>query len=182
MNILNIITIKRIKPRDCVKYLKRYFKEKEVKGVELGVWKGENAEQLIKNLRIKKIELVDIWGTDNKYKEKDKLEKGKEAFKECRKRLHKCKDKIYYIMKSEDFLSYKKGKEKYDFIYIDANHEYKYVKKDIELSWKLIKKGGILCGDDFHCMDVAKAVVEFSKKIKQEPFIMESCEYAFKKE
>lgn len=41
----------------------------------------------------------------------------------------------------------------FDFIYIDGNHQYKYIKSDYELSKLIIKNSskykGIICGDDF---------------------------------
>ena len=51
-----------------------------------------------------------------------------------------------------------------DFIYIDGNHTYHYVIKDLEISWKKIKDDGILCGHDFVIPDVAKAVLEFAER------------------
>mgnify|MGYP001615059141 CR=1 FL=1 len=53
-----------------------------------------------------------------------------------------------------------------DFIYIDANHNYEFVKRDIENSWNLLKKGGVLIGHDFTFYSVAKAVIEFAEKKK----------------
>lgn len=39
--------------------------------------------------------------------------------------------------------------ESLDFIYIDALHEYEAVKKDIELWYPKVKKGGFICGHDY---------------------------------
>jgi FkbM family methyltransferase len=39
--------------------------------------------------------------------------------------------------------------EYFDFIYIDADHSYESVIKDIEAWWPKIKKGGLFCGDDY---------------------------------
>ena len=36
-----------------------------------------------------------------------------------------------------------------DFAYIDGNHQYEFVKKDIELYYPKVKKGGIVGGDDY---------------------------------
>ena len=47
-----------------------------------------------------------------------------------------------------------------DMVFIDANHEYEYVKNDI-LNWKQwIAPGGLLCGHDASHPDVKKAVNE----------------------
>ena len=43
--------------------------------------------------------------------------------------------------------------ESLDFVYIDANHAYDFVKQDIELWWPKVKKGGWLCGHDFLKID-----------------------------
>ena len=58
----------------------------------------------------------------------------------------------------------------FDVVYIDASHDYESVKQDI-LSWKnKVKKGGILCGDDYigGWPGVVKAVNEcFGNKINR---------------
>lgn len=80
--------------------------------------------------------------------------------------LHKLepyKDKVQFIRKkSEDAVA--DIKEAVDFIYIDGNHDYEFVKKDIGLYWKLLKPKGIIAGHDFKHYSVAKAVVEFCNR------------------
>lgn len=39
--------------------------------------------------------------------------------------------------------------EFFDIVYIDASHEYEYVKEDILHWYPKVKKGGIICGDDY---------------------------------
>ena len=50
----------------------------------------------------------------------------------------------------------------FDFIYIDANHEYDEVKKDIELYLPKLASNGIIGGHDYHEVwpDVVDAVNE----------------------
>lgn len=52
--------------------------------------------------------------------------------------------------------------ESQDFIYIDANHSYEDIKKDIELYLPKVKKGGYIGGHDYipHFSGVIKAVNE----------------------
>ena len=38
---------------------------------------------------------------------------------------------------------------KFDFIYLDADHSYEAVKRDLELAWPLILPGGALAGHDY---------------------------------
>jgi predicted O-methyltransferase YrrM len=46
------------------------------------------------------------------------------------------------------FLLSEERKEQYDFIYIDADHTTAGVLLDAELSWPLLKSGGIMAFDD----------------------------------
>ena len=45
-----------------------------------------------------------------------------------------------------------------DFVYIDGNHQYEFVKKDIENYYKVIKPYGFLGGHDYSCKAVKKAI------------------------
>jgi len=40
--------------------------------------------------------------------------------------------------------------ESLDFVYIDANHNYEFVRDDIREWSKKVRKGGIVCGDDYY--------------------------------
>ena len=44
-------------------------------------------------------------------------------------------------------------RESLDFVYIDANHSYDYVKEDIELWYPKVKSGGYLLGHDYIHID-----------------------------
>lgn len=61
-------------------------------------------------------------------------------------------------------------KEKFDYIYVDGEHWYENAKADIENSWPLLKKGGIMVCDDYNEYEreggVMKAVDEFAKTHK----------------
>ena len=59
---------------------------------------------------------------------------------------------------------------KFDFIYIDGNHQYKFVKYDIENYYKLLNKSGYLIGDDYRIRWVQKAVHDFKQMIKRSFF------------
>lgn len=53
----------------------------------------------------------------------------------------------------------------FDYVYIDSDHTYEAVKKDIELWWPKVKEGGILAGHDYNTFNklygVVTAVNEF---------------------
>ena len=74
-------------------------------------------------------------------------------------------DKLTIVRMSTDlaFESYFRPMDPYpafDMVFIDANHSYEYVKRDILNYRQLIRPGGILCGHDLNHDGVAKAVNE----------------------
>lgn len=52
----------------------------------------------------------------------------------------------FYQMKTDDFFD--KNVDKFDLIFIDANHDFEYVKKDFENSLKILNPNGIIILDD----------------------------------
>lgn len=53
-----------------------------------------------------------------------------------------------------------------DFLYIDGNHEYDYVRQDIELFWPHVAENGIMAGHDYDVKleGVVRAVNEFAEQ------------------
>ncbi|MEK6882331.1 MAG: class I SAM-dependent methyltransferase [Nanoarchaeota archaeon] len=107
-------------------------------GVEIGVDKGKNAKFLLKELSLKKLYLVDMIK--------------KVTFKDNR---------VTFIQKTSDD-SARIIPNDLDFVYIDGDHSYKQVKKDIGNYYPKIRKGGILAGHDINQSGVFKAVSEFA--------------------
>jgi predicted O-methyltransferase YrrM len=71
--------------------------------------------------------------------------------------------------------SFTKAKEFQDnsieFCFIDANHTYEFVRKDIEAFLPKMKKGGVIAGHDYneHHPGVIQAVNEIFKDVKYNP-------------
>lgn len=58
----------------------------------------------------------------------------------------------------------------YDVVFIDADHTYNFVSRDIDLTMRLVREGGIICGDDLnlqlHECDEANA-----QEVKHKDFV-----------
>jgi hypothetical protein len=57
--------------------------------------------------------------------------------------------------------------ESLDFVYIDGNHGYEFVKQDIELWSQRVRKGGIVAGHDFYHFKwagVVQAVEDYTRE------------------
>jgi len=161
-NFFNIEIIK-THPKEAIKFAKKYFKDKKIEAIEIGVLKGESSLAMIKNLNLIKLNLIDPYTRYSDYKKDGNYKNIKLAKKLAKKRLAPCANKINWIFDYSEN-AYKKIDEQVDFIYIDGNHEYEYVKKDLELYWPKLKNNGIFSGHDIQSLKVSKAVLEFANK------------------
>lgn len=143
-----------IYPRPAIKFIRKHFKgSRSLKGVEFGIYTGGNAKSMLKTLNIEKLYLVDPY--KNYHPTYDTAN-----FKKAKKKAHKLKrNSVQFIEDySSNIFKYIDEKEKIDFVYIDANHNYSYVIKDIRIAFELVKDGGVIAGHDFNQDGVAKAV------------------------
>ncbi len=141
-----------------------------LKIAEIGVFYGTNARRMFKKLDVEKMFLIDPYKKYRDYeKEKNFLLKITlpSSFKPALILLKRYKDRIVPLqLSSEDAVDFIPND--LDMVYIDGNHEYEYVKKDIESYYSKVKTGGIIGGHDIegnsNQEDVRRAVFEFADK------------------
>jgi hypothetical protein len=148
--------------RPFVKFLKG---RKNLVGAEIGVEGGRNAKIMFEELDIKHLYLIDIFDTYLGMDDHGVLcstEVGKACYNGTVYNLRDYMDRITLIVDFSEF-AVDKIKEELDFVYIDGNHRYEYVKKDINLYYPKIKIGGVIGGHDFKYAEkgVVVAVAEF---------------------
>jgi hypothetical protein len=132
--------------------------------LEIGTLAGDYAEVLIKEVKPASIDLVDVfeaydWPACNRFDRKGHFNFVKNRFKNVSGITF---NKGY----SHDILP--KMDKKFDYIYIDANHDYKHCKADLINSLPLLADGGIIGFNDYivdkdHGVDygVIEVVCEF---------------------
>lgn len=140
---------------------------------EIGVFEGKLTKKILDAVpEIQTYYCVDPW---KHYKEWDNSLLSKtwkevdfnKVFDNFKNNIKKHEDKIIiYKMTSEE--ASKKIEDKgLDFVFIDGNHDYEYVKKDIEIWKNKVKTGGFLSGHDYHeKYGVKKAVDELIPNTK----------------
>lgn len=147
----------------------------EIIGVEVGVYKGDNARHLLELLPNLKLYLVDRW---QEYTAHERTERKKtsemvqgdaaywvDIFKQATAVQAKHPLRAFIYRMSSDVAA-KNINEPLDFVFIDGDHKYESVKKDITLWLPKIKDGGWLCGHDISREDVKTAVYELLPKEK----------------
>lgn len=151
--------------RPMCKYINNNYNGKDLIGFEIGVFKGENARNMLNFMRIKKLYLIDSYhiyteeGRTRNYNHKDIYDIAMSNLKK-----HLDNGKVEFIIDKSNETSMVFNDNYFDFGYIDGNHTYEFVKKDIELYFPKIKPGGVLGGHDFMLRrypGVCKAVSDF---------------------
>jgi predicted O-methyltransferase YrrM len=141
---LNFIILRGF-PRHSIRFAKEYFENKLITVVEIGTYEGYNAKSMLRKLNIQKLYLIDPYENylDYASSEPETVKILKKAEKDAKKRLNKNSKEIIWVKKlSKDAL--KEIPDNIDFVYIDGNHDYKYVKEDMENYYKKLKKGEYL--------------------------------------
>lgn len=150
-------------------------------GCEVGVHDGFTISGLLKTLpNIKRYYAIDPWQSYVKYNN-EKYEKPGHKFcktweqaimaffESTSNNSHKV---IIMRMKSVE-ASFHIEDESLDWVFIDANHEYEYIKENLELWTPKVKPGGLVAGHDYNSpkekgkgWGITKAVDEFVQKNK----------------
>lgn len=156
------ITRPELEIRPMTQFIKDQGKS-DLIGLEIGNLYGYNARNILDNLSIKKLYLVDPYTLYSEYLD-IKSPFAWHAEKVSKEKLALHIDKIIRIKKmSWDAVD--EIPDNLDFIYIDGNHSYEYVKKDILLYYPKIKTGGVFGGHDYYnqgeAREVKKAVDEW---------------------
>lgn len=129
--------------------LAKYFGELGFKlGAEIGVEKGYYSEVLLQNIPGLKLYCIDWWEGYPGYMDIRRWKTFASIRDIVNKRLapYNCElIKKYSMDAVKDFAD-----ESLDFVYIDANHQYGYVRDDIREWSKKIRKGGIISGHDYY--------------------------------
>lgn len=144
-------------------------------GVELGVQKAEYSEHILKNWNGRELVLIDIWRELPRDSYNDVANVAQEGQKH---NLSIAFDKIYPFGERATIIRAPGERavalfedNSLDFVYIDANHRYDAVRKDLGMWYHKVKKGGYLCGHDYPYHEVKRAVDEFCTDNGFEMFI-----------
>ena len=142
------------------------------KFVEVGSWKGKSAAylavEIINSNKNIMLDCIDTWEGSSEHVDYEDV-KLNTLYELFIKNTSSLSSVINPIRMDSIDASKKYENNSLDFVFIDASHEYDYVKKDIEAWFPKVKVGGIIAGHDYRngWKDVDKAVNEFfiGKKI-----------------
>tara|TARA_R110001583_G_scaffold88603_1_gene229615 strand:+ start:7135 stop:7959 length:825 start_codon:yes stop_codon:yes gene_type:complete len=140
--------------------------------VEIGTFKGKSAyymateikyHMLINSNKYKiNFDTVDTFEGSEEHKEYLKNE-NISLHKTTKKQLEPLKDYVN-IIKSDSVKNSSRYKdESLDFVFVDGDHSYDGVNRDINAYWKKLRIGGVMAGHDYDCgwFDVKNSVDDF---------------------
>lgn len=163
-------------PRPVVTFAKDHFNGKPVTGAEIGVFEGTHAKLILQTLNVETLFLVDP------YVPYDDLQLSNipDALPTAIRTLEPFKDRIQWVKKTSEDALQSFEDESLDFVYVDGNHKYGFVKRDLQGYWSKVRSGGILGGHDLSgdFIGVCRAVVEFSRMMNK-PVCSKGNEYWF---
>lgn len=121
-------------------------------GVELGVQNGYYSKEMLSSWPgCEEYHLVDLWGHQENYDDvanvnmaaQEKIyRRALESTSEWREKVAVCRN---YTTSCVDMFD----DEYFDFIYVDARHDFKGVWDDVVAYWPKLKVGGIMAGHDY---------------------------------
>ena len=146
---------------------------------EVGIGYGTHAKYVLKTTNIDKLFLIDpmrYYPNDMFVEDIMKCtpEEPDNHFNEMHKLIHnelsEWKDRYtWFRVGSLDVTTDQIADGSLDCVFVDGDHSYDAVKKDLPFWWKKVRPGGKLLGDDYWMNEVARAVNEFSDYMKMTP-------------
>lgn len=121
--------------------------------VEIGTHRADFTSVFLKRWKGKHIYCVDPWSTPPGYEEQSKMlwesENREEDYKYVKKSLYAFPSDKYSLIRSTSEEAVKQfSNNSIDFVYIDGDHRYEMVKKDLEIWIDKVKHNGIISGHD----------------------------------
>jgi hypothetical protein len=167
-------------------------------GAEVGVHRGEFSARVLQIVNPKELHLIDPWRYEQLDTYKEALYGGKaqggqvEMDDRCQAVRQRFDAEIRSgrIVIHRDYSNTVLGQfpdAYFDWVYIDGNHLYEFVRQDLELSFKKIKPGGYITGDDYQAGGwwkggVKKAVDEFIREKPVQSLTTDNLKFVLRKE
>jgi hypothetical protein len=138
---------------------------KELIGVEIGVWRGENALNILENTDIYLLYLIDPYIRYDEYNinEISSHPNMDENEEHAQKILEPYRDRVVWV-RSKAHQAAMYVPNDLDFVYIDGNHSLESIQQDIKDWYPKVKKGGIFAGHDFQKHEIRETVLSLRGK------------------
>lgn len=140
---------------------------------EIGVSQGLFSEQILEAVEPKKLHLIDPWTHEPHARNYDLVcEKFKDRIESGQVEVHRSKSQFIYDHFPDKY---------FDWIYVDGSHNYKSVRRDLDLYYPKVKMYGFITGDDYRLVEKRKglrdAVAEIAEKYSMRLLLIKNNQY-----
>ena len=128
---------------------------------EVGVFRGEYSEEILTKIpSLEKLYLVDPWEHQENYVDVANYDdEGQEChLNDTKSRVAPWGSKVEILRGYSTDMCHTIEDNSLDWCYIDARHDYKGCKEDIEAFWPKVRDGGVLSGHDYHTAQEIQAI------------------------
>lgn len=140
---------------------------------EIGVDQGNFSEQILNSVKPKKLHLIDPWMEDHHQQHYFQVcERFSNEIASGRVEVHRGKSQDVYERFPDEY---------FDWIYVDGNHNYNSVRRDLDLYYPKVKRYGLITGDDYRLVGKRKglreAVAEITEKYGMRLILIKNNQY-----
>lgn len=121
----------------------RFGRRAPITGAEVGVEFGRTSRMLLAYFPSLRLTMVDNWQVGDRRQRR-------ETERAARRRTRNYSDRRFIIRGDSAQVGAALPDDWYDFVFLDADHRYESVKRDLEAWWRKVAPGGLLVGDDYH--------------------------------
>jgi hypothetical protein len=127
-------------------------------GAEIGIYLGETAEYALRHLNLRQYIMVDP------YKMYGDMQRSQEDWTEIYNKvcsIFSNRSNAQVVREDSSIAASRFTDGYFDFVYIDGDHSYEAVKKDLDAWFGKVRVGGVFCGHDMQLPEVREAVTDF---------------------
>jgi hypothetical protein len=136
------------------------------RGAEIGVWEGAFAEKICRQNSNLSLTCVDPWRIQPDYKEgKNDSARMEDAYHTATARLAPYHCTFLRMTSAEAAERVEDGS--LDFVYIDGNHLFEHVMRDLQLWSKKVRRGGVVAGHDYGARKKHKTFIQVEEAVNQ---------------
>lgn len=140
-------------------------------GAEIGVGEGVNAKSILEIIKPEGLFLIDAWEDYNGIDRKKGVV-NRDLHYETVLEIARNNPTRVFVKKAYSLDAYKGFKNNMlDFVYLDGNHKYPYVYKDLLYWTTKVKIGGIIAGHDIFNREVMKAWYDYCSNSLYFPYV-----------
>jgi hypothetical protein len=166
-------------------------------GAEIGVHLGEFSAAILETVAPRELHLIDPWQHESspEYEQAWYGGQARDGQREMDERYESVCARFADQVRSGQVTVHRAPSDQvldafadghFDWVYIDGNHLYEYVTKDIALAYRKTRVGGFITGDDYSPGGwwqggVKRAVDEFATEDGVQLVLVQNGQYVFKK-